>query len=633
MFHLDYNQQCERLNNQCASICREIIDLKEYVSFEMVYTTLLQRYGVQSLEQLGLGNEFFHAIPVLHLLDQISRKLDIFVTSFLSTRNIITAKDLEMEALSFLQVFNFPTLFSLIKPHDDPNEIFLDGDNTNFVDPTPNTMSEYGIGYFIKHPKLRDLFLNNIDTKSSIPSYANILLHLQNYLITNESNNKYDISKFSTYVQQQYNANSLLDIGVIIKGDIIEEIMALKYVVNEKKRIIAEHVNNELKYIQNQNNIKSINMTTKNKKRKFVSANGNNINNANDNNINETYFECYLSSDNISETIQNFIEECSTDLIIPESIPGDTQTNKKSNNSNINNKISVSLSPYPPSYSKLKSYLMKQLKVKECLELTCAVCDNMITIKSSDLLLKYNNKKLMANNSSIELIPNQKLFLQLIDVTTEYMMLHLGSRDYQNRKLKSNTCHENISSKSNENNTTQTNHPINNPFESKLKMNSKSIQSDLNSDDIEIINSEQLQSLFPFQSFESNYNKSDIESVGKWGESIIFQYLTTNTPFHTQIQWLNKDVESKAPYDFIVTYPHIHGREKTQFIEVKTSRFDLNVFELSLWEWKFATSDPIPSYHIYRIFNGNDPKNIKIVIIKNILKLLSERKIKLCIAV
>ncbi len=66
------------------------------------------------------------------------------------------------------------------------------------------------------------------------------------------------------------------------------------------------------------------------------------------------------------------------------------------------------------------------------------------------------------------------------------------------------------------------------------------------------------------------------------------------------MQWVNKDGESKACYDFIVHEDKDKDSQqlrsavgRTTFVEVKTSRFpDLNVFELSLWEWEFANALP-----------------------------------------
>jgi hypothetical protein len=98
---------------------------------------------------------------------------------------------------------------------------------------------------------------------------------------------------------------------------------------------------------------------------------------------------------------------------------------------------------------------------------------------------------------------------------------------------------------------------------------------------------------------------------------------------------------------------------------VKTSRFpDLNVFELSLWEWEFANAQPRVwytsycmqlfyhlqihtyihtyiliklhiqvNYHIYRVFNASDPANCRVTILRDVPRLVRERRIKLCLAV
>ena len=120
--------------------------------------------------------------------------------------------------------------------------------------------------------------------------------------------------------------------------------------------------------------------------------------------------------------------------------------------------------------------------------------------------------------------------------------------------------------------------------------------------------------------------------------------LQQSNPYREKyVQWLNKDSESKACYDFIVTSPledcqqqpgqSRGGISRTTFVEVKTTRFpDLNVFELSLWEWQFATAQPKVNYHIYRVFNAADPSNCRVVILRDVLRLIQARRVKLCLA-
>ena len=113
---------------------------------------------------------------------------------------------------------------------------------------------------------------------------------------------------------------------------------------------------------------------------------------------------------------------------------------------------------------------------------------------------------------------------------------------------------------------------------------------------------------------------------------------TASSPASEQpLHWLNQLGESRASYDFIVTTApsaESAGRGRSTFIEVKTTRFcDLNVFELSLWEWQFATALPRVNYHVYRVFNAMDPLNAKVVILKDLPRLVAERRVKLCLAI
>jgi hypothetical protein len=92
--------------------------------------------------------------------------------------------------------------------------------------------------------------------------------------------------------------------------------------------------------------------------------------------------------------------------------------------------------------------------------------------------------------------------------------------------------------------------------------------------------------------------------------------------------------ESRASYDIILENNLVQGKARTTYVEVKTTRYDdLNCFELSLWEWEFATKEPRVPFHIYRVFNAGDVNKVRIVIIKDILGLLNERKVKLCLSV
>jgi hypothetical protein len=144
----------------------------------------------------------------------------------------------------------------------------------------------------------------------------------------------------------------------------------------------------------------------------------------------------------------------------------------------------------------------------------------------------------------------------------------------------------------------------------------------------------------------------DLKAVGRWGEALVYQYLVSqHLHLHrhctsgasaaastgsgagagagTAVEWVNEREESRAAYDIVT-----RGRGGTTFVEVKTTRFDdLNVFEMSLWEWQFATALPRVRYHLYRVFNAGDLDKVRIVVVEDVLQMVSERRVKLCLAV
>ena len=139
---------------------------------------------------------------------------------------------------------------------------------------------------------------------------------------------------------------------------------------------------------------------------------------------------------------------------------------------------------------------------------------------------------------------------------------------------------------------------------------------------------------------------TDLRAVGRWGESLVYQYLRQSLSSSSTVEWLNIEEESRAGYDIIIQQPikvtntgaGIFNRStqltKTTFVEVKTTRFDdLNTFEISLWEWQFATANPRVNYHIYRVFNAGDLKKVRVVVIEDILEIITSRKVRLCLSI
>ena len=97
-------------------------------------------------------------------------------------------------------------------------------------------------------------------------------------------------------------------------------------------------------------------------------------------------------------------------------------------------------------------------------------------------------------------------------------------------------------------------------------------------------------------------------------------------------RWVNKDGETRASYDIIVTDLN-KALHTTTFIEVKSTRYaEKNVFPLSLLEWEFA-SKPGIKYSVYRVFCAGDPERVHVRIVHDVHRMVAEGNIQLCLAI
>ena len=135
-------------------------------------------------------------------------------------------------------------------------------------------------------------------------------------------------------------------------------------------------------------------------------------------------------------------------------------------------------------------------------------------------------------------------------------------------------------------------------------------------------------------------NTSKIEhlrSIGRWGESLVYQYLLFQFPDRV-VTWLNEKEETNASYDLKLerrgnSVSTDHGA-RTIFVEVKATQYsDKNVFQISKWEWDFMSSLPRVQYDIYRVYNAGNGKTVRLAVYHDVFKLIEERKIQLCLAV
>ncbi len=147
------------------------------------------------------------------------------------------------------------------------------------------------------------------------------------------------------------------------------------------------------------------------------------------------------------------------------------------------------------------------------------------------------------------------------------------------------------------------------------------------------------------------------ESTGRRGEQWVYQYLLAANPT-AHVTWMNETSESRASYDITISAAvplasntssssssssstsacasrsRPGDRRVTAYVEVKTSLYrDNNVFQLSLWEWEFATKLPRVQYCVVRVFGAGDPATASLVIIPDLLRFVTEQQVKLCLAI
>jgi len=238
---------------------------------------------------------------------------------------------------------------------------------------------------------------------------------------------------------------------------------------------------------------------------------------------------------------------------------------------------------------------------------------------------------------------------ELIEIAVEYTMLHLGKSSYRKKVIDVNgivnTNNGNILNTETRDHEIIGNDNINHNFETNRYMNNdiyndnftklhrfKRTLSTCNDNrmGILIIPPEELASCIPM---DHSFDTNDTYSIGRWGESLVYQYLVLKENKST-VSWMNLDTETRASYDITVITPTNDNREITTYIEVKSTRYPYNnVFELSLWEWEFATKMPSVNFNIYRVFNVGDPKTVRIAIITDVLRMITEGSIKLCVAI
>lgn len=634
-----------------------------------------------------------------------------------ASRSLVCLTTIDHDLTQYLKSFNLPSINTLKtelvvdrESIKDPNELDLDDR------PTPTgcddkaailRFSDYGMGPLHAHPMVSMYFGRVVGISASeSPTSTQIMQHLLHYLTEYKCYQfmkDFKVDAFKAYLASLYNIKDLRLCGVLLQGDLQEEVLALKHVVHQKYAMYAETTTKELTHLQNRQqsshtSVSRHSLTHQSSEPSRVAPNQVKLR------------DCSA----FSPELHCLIERVQSDLNSPYS-PSFGKVHKL-------------IASYwdPPEATKPRKRQKKGSNTtsKEKLDNEdCEVTEGSAGDRSS------TRSCLRDEVGGLESVARA----QIVSAATEYVMLHLGGKKYLSKRLEVNESEkdesegaESIKEKEEDQNESEEEEEVekvvvanmehrlgsgcevgsadskrkaegreeNVPedtqgssdeavgstltlpsaplapaappvprFEGKLHSNllqrgSDSSGATQHSDslqcDIAVIPPSQLQHLLPALGC---INLTDVREVGRWGELLVHQYLishftallSVSEKGHTSggsntgaafdlrkrvdINWLNEIEESKACYDFIVTNNQVVGKDRTTYIEVKTTRYsDLNVFELSLWEWEFAVKEPRVPYHIYRVFNAGDATKVKIVVVKDVLKCVQERKIKLCLA-
>lgn len=118
----------------------------------------------------------------------------------------------------------------------------------------------------------------------------------------------------------------------------------------------------------------------------------------------------------------------------------------------------------------------------------------------------------------------------------------------------------------------------------------------------------------------SRYNKA-IREFGRLGEKCIYDGLRQDNP-EKDYKWNNKDGESGMHYDIL----EIHPNGEKHYIEVKTTKTNQFVFEMSKGEINFA-EEKGDAYNIYLIVNAGSGADSIVHVVRNFKELRKTRQI------
>eukprot|EP01032_Pedospumella_encystans_P014200 gene14200-16325_t len=638
-------ERVEEVSNNCWAIIDELSKAGQFVSIDKVLTVLLQRYGVFDFSQLMCGE--LSNVPIMALLSELNRKVDTFLSTSFAMASIVTLADLDWECAQYLQCFEIPSLHSVqpkkascrnVQPVSvDPNEVDLEeasidqpDDTESVKDNTIEQFEDYGVGLLLHHPVVWSYFGGYVSAENSADwcSHEKVLQILIEFLSEQkwqQNSNKFSsfsVDEFIEYLCAELSISHPAEAGILIRGNLHAERIALEHVVKNRYTLYVETTKRELEHFNQQ-------------------------------------MQTFQGSGR--KSVKKRRKRTAEEPEEPEEPDETTGASEAAADEDINN----------------NGEGVKQVEQDE--QNKQDKRDNEES-KHINISIEENNAGCVIASEAIEIAPSNNVSAPIAAVAAA----PASTREKRKVLLTSNPppyeTSMNVYLPSGLPSITS-----NGAFKAGISYCGDADPG------IRIVENWELQPILPYIDINSNTNIDmdankaftdtpwvqnsaintfnsalDGRAAGRWGEALVYQYLLATATPGSKVNWLNLTEESRACYDFIVTAPvrshhaqfvgsrtHYNqdsdnntsismnhttagsgGRESTEYIEVKSTRFaDRNVFEISPNEWQFAAADSRVPYHVYRVFSAGDPQRVRLVIIEDIYRKVTEGRLKLCMAV
>lgn len=210
------------MDERCYSVVKQISALN-YVTFEIALSCFLQEMKIPSLQALGVNS-----LPCLDAVWIIQNKVNSFIPIYMSQHGVISFVDLEEDLLSALRTAHLPMLSS--KTSYDPNEIDLN-------ESLPLSFLDYGVGDLRLHPLMQLYFPHPLRTRISYSDVIKALLAYVDQHVLSYHLPELNCHDFQAHVLRTYHVQDLLQLGLIIKSNMQEELLLVRKILSRKADI------------------------------------------------------------------------------------------------------------------------------------------------------------------------------------------------------------------------------------------------------------------------------------------------------------------------------------------------------------------------------------------------------------